>query len=94
MFTDTRGALRLSSIRPLKVPQPIEIKKTCEGKPNILVLNTPMKVISIEDTWKVYTRWWRTVPIDREYFDCLLETGQRIILFKDHNTGHWFKQSA
>ena len=96
MVTYTRGALHTGSIRPLKVPRPITVGEICAGDdgPRTLVLGIRLRVVSIDDHWMIYTRWWRDTPVNREYFDCLLETGRRVIIFRDHNTGNWFKQFA
>ena len=35
-------------------------------------------------------RWWTEQPINRRYFDVVLESGQNVVVFHDDEHGRWF----
>ncbi len=37
-------------------------------------------------------RWWTEQPINRRYFDVVLESGQNVVVFHDGANGRWFSQ--
>ena len=54
-----------------------------------------MKVISIEDRWKINDEWWRgeELEIERLYFDVVLENNQRLTIFHDLISDTWSRQA-
>ena len=51
-------------------------------------------VAIVREEWRVVDRWWTDEPIDRRYFDVVLESGQRTVVFLDGESGRWFAQNA
>jgi len=51
-----------------------------------------LKVVSIDNTWKIDEEWWREKPIVRMYYQVTTEDGRRITLFRDLTTGDWYQQ--
>ena len=39
-------------------------------------------------------RWWTEEPVERRYFEAMLETGRNVVVFRDESSGRWFRQSA
>jgi hypothetical protein len=48
-------------------------------------------VETIGESWRVDDEWWRQ-PINRRYFDVVLEGGKHVVLFEDLMTGQWWMQ--
>ena len=46
------------------------------------------------EEWRVVDRWWTDDPVDRRYFDLVLESGQNACVFRDEEAGCWFSQRA
>jgi hypothetical protein len=48
--------------------------------------------MTIEDKWRIDDEWWRAAPLSRFYYNVLLASGQRLVLYKDLVTGEWYQQ--
>ena len=53
-----------------------------------------MRVAELREEWRVVDRWWTEEPVERRYFEALLETGRNVVVFRDEASGAWFRQSA
>ena len=51
-------------------------------------------VLVVREEWRVVDRWWTDEPVDRRYFDVVLETGENAVVYRDDETGSWFTQRA
>jgi hypothetical protein len=51
-------------------------------------------VALVREEWRVVDRWWTDDPLDRRYFDLVLESGQNACVFRDEELGRWFSQRA
>ena len=49
---------------------------------------------AVREEWRVTDRWWTEEPVERCYFEALLETGRNVVVFRDEASGAWFRQSA
>ena len=49
-------------------------------------------VALVREEWRVVDRWWTEQPVDRRYFEVVLESGQNTVVFHDGDDGHWFTQ--
>ena len=49
-------------------------------------------VALVREEWRVVDRWWTEEPVDRRYFEVVLETGQNVVVFHDGECGRWFSQ--
>jgi protein ImuB len=81
--------------RPLRLlPQPIHIAATSlvpEGPPISFRLHgTPHTVIDSVGPERIETGWWRGPHMKRDYYRVATETGRRLWLFFDRDTGQWF----
>ena len=80
----SRSARRLNEPRPALVD--------CEG--GVPGAIDRIRVAALRDEWRVVDRWWTEDPVERSYFEALLETGQNVVVFRDEGNGAWFRQSA
>ena len=59
-----------ASLRPLSLPQPVQVATLKSGVPRRVGARPVQRV---QDLWEVETEWWRPQPVHRRY--CLLELG-------------------
>ena len=94
MVKNTRAPARPAAGRPLIQPRPVKVVESKDGPSEIFLKQTPAPVASVEDTWRLDDEWWRERPISRRYFECVLEEGRRLTVFKDLVTGRWYRQTG
>ena len=74
----------------LNAPRPALVEAQL-GEPRT-VNRVPVAVVREE--WRVVDRWWTQEPVDRRYFDVVLESGENAFVFRDEERGAWFSQRA
>jgi hypothetical protein len=87
-----------SAVRParrvagrLNAPRPALVEASAVGVPMRVNRET---VTLLREEWRVVDRWWTEDPVDRRYFDLVLESGQNACVFRDEEAGCWFSQRA
>jgi len=48
----------------------------------------------VREEWRVVDRWWTEEPLDRRYYEVVLESGQNVCVYRDRERGCWFTQRA
>jgi hypothetical protein len=51
-------------------------------------------VAVIREEWRVVDRWWTDEPVNRRYFEVVLESGRNTAVYYDGELGSWFTQRA
>ena len=94
MVKDTGKAIRADTYRPVNVPEPVDVEEASSFSLPLAV-RAPRRqaVVNIEDRWRIDDEWWRQEPISRLYFEVTLDSGQRIVLYKDLISDGWFRQA-
>lgn len=95
MVEDTGKTLRADTYRPVNVPEPVKVEEDALGSPAAVGGKRRAfrgRVISVEDGWRIDDEWWRAEPVARFYYDVLLASGQRLVLYKDLGNGEWYQQ--
>ena len=96
MVAHTRGegaarpARRLNAQR-LNQPRPALVEVHADGTPCRV---NRQGVGLLREEWRIVDRWWTEEPVDRRYFDVVLETGENAVVYRDGDTGAWFTQRA
>jgi hypothetical protein len=85
-----RTARRLNSQR-LNQPRPALVEAHADGTPRLV---NRRGVVLLREEWRIVDRWWTKDPVDRRYFDLVLETGENAVVYRDGETGAWFTQRA
>ena len=49
-------------------------------------------VAVVREEWRVLDRWWTEEPVNRRYFEVVLESGQNVVVFRDEEQGCWCSQ--
>jgi len=93
MVQDTGKTLRTDTYRPINIPEPAKVEEDPSGLP--LAVRAPRRqtVQTIEDRWRIDDEWWRLEPASRLYYEVLLVSGQRLVLYKDLINNCWYRQS-
>src|SRR6186997_3167686 len=73
----------------LNAPRPVLVEANFDGTP-WEVNRRPVALIREE--WRVVDRWWTEEPVQRRYFDVVLEGGENAVVFRDEDAGCWFSQ--
>ena len=92
MVEDTREALRPGTYKPVNTPEVIRVDEDAGGLPVAIMGKQRETIMSIEDRWRIDDEWWRAVPVSRLYYNVLLASGQRVVLYKDLVSSRWYEQ--
>jgi hypothetical protein len=82
--------LRPTNVARINAPRPALVEDA-GGVPRLV---NRQAVAVVREEWRVVDRWWTEDPIDRRYFDVVLESGQLVVVFRDGERGLWFSQKA
>ena len=80
-----RAAGRINAPRPALVeasPVGVPLRVDREG------------VAVVREEWRVVDRWWTEEPVDRRYFEVVLESGRNVCVYRDGDRACWFMQRA
>jgi hypothetical protein len=93
MVKNSGKTLRAGTYRSVNTPDPVDVEEASSGLP--FAVKTPRRqaIKAIEDIWRIDDEWWRRGPVSRLYYEILLVSGQRLVLFKDLFTECWYRQS-
>ena len=91
MVTHTRSARTARTARALNAPRPALVESHADGTPRRV---NRQDVGVLREEWRVVDRWWTEEPVDRRYFDVVLESGQAVVVFHDEERSTWFAQNA
>jgi hypothetical protein len=71
----------------VNAPRPALVEAAFDGTPYEVNRRT---VALVREEWRVVDRWWTEEPVDRRYFEVVLESGESTVVF--HDWGRWFTQ--
>lgn len=91
MVTDPGSASARRSAGRLNAPRPALVEAGPGGTPQ--VVNREL-VTLVREEWRVVDRWWTEEPVDRRYFEVVLEGGRNVCVYRDQEAGCWFSQKA
>ena len=75
----------------LNAPRPALVEPSFDGTPKLV---NRQLVAVVREEWRVVDRWWTEEPVDRRYFDVVLESGQNVCVYRDQEASAWFTQNA
>jgi hypothetical protein len=79
------------SPRRLNDPRPALVEAHGDGVPRVV---NRQRVATVREEWRIVDRWWTDEPVDRRYFDLVLETGENAVVYRDGESKTWFTQRA
>ena len=89
VVADSRSTSAVRSAGRINAPRPALVEASPVGVP---VRVNREGVALVREEWRVVDRWWTEDPLDRRYFDVVLESGQNACVFRDEEAGCWFSQ--
>ena len=92
MVENTGKTLRADSYRPVNSPEPVNVDEDAFGLPLAVRGKRRQTIVAIDDRWRIDDEWWRAEPVSRLYYNVLLASGRRLVLYKDLVTGDWYQQ--
>lgn len=75
----------------LNAPRPALVEARVDGTPTRVDREA---VTVVREEWRVVDRWWTDEPVDRRYYEVVLESGRNTCVFLDRAVGRWFTQRA
>jgi hypothetical protein len=75
----------------LNAPRPALVETEFDGAPRTV---NRQRVAVVREEWRVVDRWWTDDPVDRRYFEVVLESGQNLCVYRDQEAQSWFTQNA
>jgi hypothetical protein len=75
----------------LNEPRPALVESDVCGAPCLVNREA---VMLVREEWRVVDRWWTDEPIDRRYFEVVLESGRNVCVYRDGERRCWFIQRA
>jgi hypothetical protein len=78
-------------VRRVNEPKVALVEAHVDGSPR-RVNRSPVALVREE--WRVVDRWWTEEPLDRRYYEVVLESGQNVCVYRDRERGCWFTQRA
>ena len=73
----------------LNEPRPALVEERFDGTPRLV---NRQEVETVREEWRVLDRWWTEQPVNRRYFEVVLESGENVVVFRDRERGGWFSQ--
>jgi hypothetical protein len=87
----SRGKHRFSRAGRLNAPRPALVETGPGGTPHVV---NREQVTLVREEWRVVDRWWTDEPVDRHYFEVVLEGGRNVCVYRDAEQSCWFTQNA
>ena len=75
----------------LNAPRPALVETGPGGTPRVV---NREQVTLVREEWRVVDRWWTEEPVDRRYFEVVLESGRNVCVYRDAEASCWFTQNA
>jgi hypothetical protein len=75
----------------LNAPRPALVESNVGGVPRLV--NRELVTV-VREEWRVVDRWWTEEPVDRRYFEVVLESGRNVCVYRDEEAACWFAQNA
>ena len=91
MVAHPGSARTARTARRLNAPRPALVESHGDGIPRRV---NRQDVTLLREEWRVVDRWWTDEPVQRRYFDLVLETGENAVVYHDGDAGAWFTQRA
>ena len=91
MVSSSGSARARRSAGRLNAPRPALVEAGLGGVPRVVDREL---VTAVREEWRVVDRWWTEEPVDRRYFEVVLESGRNVCVYRDREAGCWFSQNA
>ena len=79
------------SPRPRRISEPRPTAVAANGAGRPLTVDGE-HIDAVRESWLVEDRWWTDRPLRRRYWEVVTAGGRDLVLFRDLETGSWFRQ--
>lgn len=77
-------------LRRLGTPRQLTVRPGPDGAPTaVTVAGRGRRVIAVREDWLVQDLWWTDDPVDRHYYELVLEPGRHQVVYRDAD-GAWY----
>jgi hypothetical protein len=83
------GARAARTAGRINDPRPAHVETHLDGAPRRV---NHQGVLLLREEWRVLDRWWTEEPVNRRYFEVVLESGENTVVFRDEERSCWFSQ--
>ena len=94
MVKNSGKTLRADTYWSVNAPEVVEVEEDSFAFPYAVKIPRRQVVAAINDRWRIDDEWWRREPVSRLYYEVLLASGQRLVLYKDLTDDCWYRQSS
>lgn len=94
MVENTGKTVCAGTLKLVNQPEPERVEEDATGLPVALRTKRRQPVKAIDEIWRIDDEWWRSEPVSRLYYAIRLVSGQRLVIYKDLISGHWYRQSC
>lgn len=78
------------SLRAIGAPRPARVACDGDGTPAEVEVDGRMRrVAAVRDDWLVQDLWWTGHPIDRHYWELVVDPGRLVVLYREAADGSW-----
>lgn len=82
-------------IQGLGAPRALRVIPGRDGAPHAVVIDGRRRlVVAVREDWLVQDRWWTDEPVDRHYFELVVEPGRRLVVFHDERSREWLTHES
>ena len=90
-MTSPRRRSTGGGLRAVGAPRPVHMITAPDGTPHATILDgRRRRVLSVRDDWLVQDLWWTDRPVDRHYYELVLEPGRLVVAYREAPSGIWF----
>jgi hypothetical protein len=83
-------ALRGMTLRAIGAPRATRVTCGAGDVPDAVELDGRMRrVAAVRDDWLVQDLWWTGRPIDRHYWELVVDPGRLVVLYREAADGSW-----
>ena len=77
-------------LRRLGEVRPADVVVAPDGTPHALLVDGRRRgVVAVREDWLVQDRWWTDQPVDRHYFELVVEPGRVALVYRDLRANRW-----
>ena len=78
------------TLRALRVPRAAGVEADGDGVPrSVEVAGRRRAVTAVRDDWRVQDLWWTGRPVDRHYYELVVEPGRLVLAYRDAIDASW-----